>query len=427
MRLEIVTVGDELLLGFTIDTNAAYLARELASLGVEVVRRATVPDDAGAIANAVGDALARSGAVITTGGLGPTTDDLTREAIAAHFGLALQLDHAIADDLRRRWRERGLPGELPESNIRQAMVPEGAEVLPNGHGTAPGLWITDEAGRWVAMLPGVPREMRGLYTDEVAPRIGARLAGGPAHVVRSKTIRTTGVAESVLSQQLANPKIGEALAGLSLAYLPGQAGADLRVTGRDLLPDDAEARLSRAVRAIRDVVGPSVYAEEETDLAAVVLDACRERGMTLAVAESCTGGLLGARLTAIPGSSDVVLGGVIAYANGVKQAMLGVQSADLDAFGAVSEPVARQMATGVRERLGADVGLSITGVAGPGGGTAEKPVGTVWFAIDVGGEVEARVYRFLGDRAEIRERAAQAVLDLLRRRWGRPESSGRGA
>lgn len=412
MRIEIVTIGNELLLGFTVDRNAAWLAQALAELGVEVVRRATVRDDVDAIADAVRAALDRTGAVITTGGLGPTADDLTREAIADVFDAPLALDPALVQELERRWRERGRGDVLPPSNRRQAMVPRGARVLANPVGTAPGLWLEDRAGRWAAVLPGVPWEMRAIVEQELRPLLAARL-GAAATVIRSRTLRTTGVPESVLAERLAGAE--EALAGVSLAYLPGRTGVDLRVTVRDVPPDEADARLAAALGWLRERVGDAAYGEDGEDLAAVVLDACRAHGLRVAVAESCTGGLLGARLTAIPGSSDVVLGGVIAYANAVKVASLGVREETLAQWGAVSEAVALEMASGVRASLGADVGVGITGVAGPGGGTAAKPVGTVWIAADVQGRRAAEVARYPGDREEIRVRAAQAALALMLR------------
>jgi len=412
MLLEIITIGDELLLGYTVDTNAAHLARELASVGVSIVRRATVGDDANDIASAVREALDRTGAVITTGGLGPTSDDRTRPAIAELFGRDLVPDEERWEVLRALWKERGR-GEIPETNRTQIMIPRGATVLTNRHGTAPGIWLEDERGRWCAMLPGVPREMRGMLADELFPRLTARLDGQQRVVVRSRTLRTTGVAESKLAELLG--PLADGIDGLSLAYLPGQEGVDLRLTARDLAPDVADAALTEGIAALREIAARYAYAENQTDLASVVLNECDARGLTIAVAESCTGGLLGARLTAISGSSSVVIGGVIAYSNGVKKGLLGVTTGSLERHGAVSEEVASEMATGVRRRLGVDIGVSITGVAGPGGGTPDKPVGLVWMAVDVRGDVRTHGSRFIGDRAEIRFRATQAALELVRR------------
>src|SRR5688572_19121825 len=411
MRLELITIGDELLLGHTIDMNAAHIARELAAIGVSIVRRATVGDTAGDIVSAVRDALDRTGAVVTTGGLGPTADDLTRPAIAELFGRDLVPDEARWESLRALWRDRGR-GDIPLANRDQIMIPRGATVLENRHGTAPGLWLEDERGRWCAMLPGVPREMRGMLGEELFPRLRA-LAGDAGHVVRSRTVRTTGVAESRLPELLGPLSTG--MNGLSLAYLPGQEGVDLRLTSRGRTAADADNALAAGIAELRARLTRYAYSDDGKDLAAVVLDLCEARGLHVAVAESCTGGLLGARLTAVPGSSAVVNGGVISYSNDVKQRVLGVARETLARHGAVSEQVAVEMAAGARTRVGAEIGIAITGVAGPGGGTPEKPVGLVWIAVDVEGSVRTHGSRFVGDRSEIRFRATQAALDLVRR------------
>ncbi|HTA72873.1 MAG TPA: competence/damage-inducible protein A [Gemmatimonadaceae bacterium] len=411
MRLELVTIGDELLLGFTVDTNAAYMARELAGIGVEIVRRATCGDEPDAIAEAVGDALKRTGAVITTGGLGPTSDDRTKESIAALFGRGMRLDEEILQRLEERWAAR-FKQPLPAPNRQQAMIPEGAEVLTNRHGSAPGIWLADDAGRWVAMLPGVPREMRGMLGDELIPRLRTRL--GAAAVVRSATLRTTGIAESLLAEQLGN--VARGVDGLPLAYLPGHDGVDLRLTARGLPADAAERALDTGIAALREKTGRFAYATGSEDLAEVVLDLCRAKGLTIATGESCTGGMLGERLTAIPGSSDVVVGGVIAYSNEIKTALLGVDAGLIATHGAVSEPVARAMAEGARDRLGASIGVGITGIAGPGGATPGKPVGTVDLAIAGPWPTEARRVQLIGDREEIRYRASQGALNMIRLR-----------
>lgn len=412
MRIEVVTIGDELLLGFTIDTNAAHLGRELAGLGVEIVRRTTCGDSAESIASAVRDALDRADGVITTGGLGPTSDDLTKPSIAALFGRAMVLDEAHLAWMRERWASRWPGRTMPAANVQQAMLPVGARKLTNNHGSAPGIFLEDDRGRWVAMLPGVPREMRGMLGDTLLPLLRERLGAVP-RVVRSRTLRSTGMAESLVADRIA--AIPEGVGDVELAYLPNVEGVDLRLTVRGLPPDEADARLAAAAGRVRNAMGAAIYGEGDVDLAEVVLAACRERTLTVGVAESCTGGMLGQRLTAIPGSSDVVQGGVIAYANAVKERLLDVPAAMLREHGAVSEPVARAMATGARHRLGVDAALSITGVAGPEGGTPDKPVGTVWIALDLQGAVEARLLRLWGDRDEVRRRSAQAALELLRR------------
>lgn len=412
MHIEVVTIGDELLLGYTIDTNAAHLARTLAAEGVEISRRTTVGDTAGAIAAAVHEGLDRAGAVITTGGLGPTSDDLTKPSIAALFGRAMVLDEEHLAWMEERFT-RIFQRPMPAANRQQAMLPEGARKLRNNHGSAPGIWLEDERGRWVAMLPGVPREMRGMLADTLVPLIRERL-GDDRRVVRSRTLRTTGVGESYIADRVATVQAG--LGEVGLSYLPNAEGTDLRVTVRGIPPEEADRRLAHAVATLREVVGDAIYGEDGADLAAVVLDLCRARGLTIGVAESCTGGLLGARLTTVAGSSDVVLGGVIAYSNALKSTLLDVPATLLAEHGAVSEPVVRAMATGARAAAGSAIGVGITGIAGPGGGTEEKPVGTVWIATDLDGMVEARRLRLIGDRAEIRQRAAQAALEMIRRR-----------
>jgi nicotinamide-nucleotide amidase len=415
LKLEIITIGDELLLGFTTDTNAAYLARTLAGYGVEVVRRGSVGDDADAIASAVRDAIERTGAVITTGGLGPTADDMTKPAIAALFGRRLEMREDIVAMIEERFRLYGFKGPMPASNRQQALVPEGARVLENRHGSAPGIWLEDERHRWVAMLPGVPREMRGMTEDVLIPELRDRM-GGVREVVRSRTLRCMGISESHLADLLGDR--ARTVRGLPVAYIPSVAGIDLRLTTRGMSSDDATALLDAAVAELKPIIGEHVYGEEETDLADVVLQRSRQRGLRLAVAESCTGGMLGARLTAIAGSSDVFVGGVIAYDDDVKVTLLGVQPSTLQTHGAVSEETAREMVAGIRRAMHTQVGVAITGIAGPGGGTAEKPVGLVWTVADVDGRVRASRRVYPGNREEIRQRAAQSGLDLVRRLLG---------
>ena len=408
MHIELVTIGNELLLGFTVDTNGAEIARTLSALGVEIVRRTAVPDRSDAIAEAVKAALGRTGAVLTTGGLGPTRDDVTKTAVAGLYGMPLEFDQTVWSDIVQRFaRVQRVPAA---SNRGQAEVPRGATVLRNRWGTAPGLWLEGPVGLTI-MLPGVPTEMRKLLTAEVVPRLAARATGA---VVRSLLVRTTAIPESTLAERMG--EIEREIDPLSLAYLPGVEGVDLRVTAWGMEAVDADRRLRSAADLIRERAGEHVYGEGDADLAAVVLERARRAGVSLGAAESCTGGLVGGRITEVPGSSEVFVGGVVCYADRLKTELLDVPGSLISQHGAVSEEVARAMAEGARVRLGADLTVAVTGIAGPAGGTEEKPVGTVWFAVASPGETVSKRVIFLGSRREIRERAAQTALFLLNRR-----------
>ncbi|MFN2398765.1 MAG: competence/damage-inducible protein A [Gemmatimonadaceae bacterium] len=414
MHVEIITVGDELLLGFTVDTNAAFLARELAAAGVEVARHVTVGDDAADIQAAVRESLDRTGAAITTGGLGPTSDDLTKPAISQLFGRPLRMHEDLLVDLEERFRQLGYKGGMPTGNRQQALIPEGARVLRNTHGTAPGIFLEDDQGRWVAMLPGVPREMKGMASEELLPLLRDRTANiAEPPVVLSRTIRTTSIGESRLAELLSN--CAQTAAGIPVAYIPGWAGTDLRLTSRGRTRADAERALETAAGEIARHATRYTYGDGDVDLASVVLNLARKNGLRIATAESCTGGMLGARLTAIPGASDVFAGAIVAYQDSAKITLLDVRADDLEVHGAVSEEVAAQMAAGACRRLGADIGVGITGIAGPSGGTSEKPVGTVCIAIRVRDTLQTVGRRFVGDREEIRQRSCQAALDMIRR------------
>jgi nicotinamide-nucleotide amidase len=408
-EVAVITIGDELLLGQTIDSNAAFISRELAKHGFRVAIRITVGDDEEAISNSVRDALDRSRVVICTGGLGPTQDDFTKPVVARLFGADLVLDEQLLEQLRERFRQRGIV--MAERNICQAEVPRGARVLPNPRGTAPGLLLTRDDGACCILLPGVPHEMRGLILEQVIPFLEQR-ATERAHPISYRTLRTTGIAESAVAEKLDG--VVAAVRPLTLAFLPSIPGTDLRITcWGDLGESDAAAAIAAAETRIRSALQSHIYGADDDDLAAVVGELLRAQGLTVAVAESCTGGLVGKRLTDAAGSSDYFLGGIIAYANQVKHELLGVSINTLREHGAVSEAVAREMAAGARRQTGASAAIAITGVAGPGGGTPDKPVGTVWIAASLNQATETRRSVWGGDREEIRERAAQAGLALL--------------
>ena len=407
MNLEVITIGTELLLGLTVDTNGAEIARALSDKGIRVIRRTSVADRPQEIRDAVQEALGRTGAVITTGGLGPTRDDVTKTVVAELYDAPLIFDETIWTSLVERFARLGR--KPAESNRSQAEVPRGAIVLRNRWGTAPGLWLQGSPGLTI-MLPGVPSEMRMLLEHEVVSRLAAAAHGT---VIRSLQLRTSGIPESALAERLG--QIEPEIVPLTLAYLPGLEGVDLRLSAWDIPSGEADRRLRQAADLIRSRAGQHVYGEGDSDLAALVLQAARDQGVRLAVAESCTGGLVGTRLTEIPGSSDVFLGGVIAYDNALKRDLLGVPDSMVTEHGAVSEPVARAMAEGAAKRFAVRAAVAVTGVAGPGGGSEDKPVGTVWIACALDGVVRSRRSVFPGSRHEVRARAAQASLLLLYR------------
>ena len=407
---EIVAVGSELLTPHRSDTNSLFLTERLNDIGVNVRGKRIVGDVLADVRATLLDALSRADLVLLTGGLGPTSDDVTREAVSDALDRPLAEDAALLDALQARFRDRGLP--MPASNRRQAMVPAGATVLPNPAGTAPGIWI-DWHDRVVILLPGPPRELRGIVDGHVVPRLVARTAG---RRVRRRTIKVTGRPESTVDE-LARPiyerwQHGAVAVDTTILATPGQIELHLSATGSDLAAVDAA--LEAAAEELAGALAPFAFSIDGRSLEAVVGERLRDRGLTIAAAESCTGGLLLGRLTETPGSSAWVVGGVVAYANRVKVQQLEVPIELIEAHGAVSEPVARAMAEGVRRRLGATVGVAITGIAGPTGGSEEKPVGTVVIAV-AAETTTVRTLRFPGDRHAVRQHSVAAAIDLVRR------------
>jgi nicotinamide-nucleotide amidase len=409
--IEIITIGDELLLGQTIDTNAAFLSEHLAAAGFRVSRRITVGDDAESITRALSESLARTGLVITTGGLGPTRDDFTKPVVAKLYGRALIVHDDLLEKSRERWRQRGL--EMPASNRSQAEVPEGARVMPNRLGTAPGIAIDDARGLTI-MLPGVPHELRDLTVREVIPFLLASPSHASArtHPMCYRIIRVTGLPESTLAERIDD--IVDQIAPISMAFLPDFSGVDLRMTSWGLFDaEESERRFDAGERLLRERLGKHVYASGNDELELVVGRMLKQKKLTLATAESCTGGLLGGRITKVDGASAYYMGGFVTYSNDAKMELIGVRAETLQAKGAVSEETAREMAAGTAARMGTNAAISITGVAGPGGGTPDKPVGLVWTGVSLNDVVKTRSFVFPGDRAEIRQRSTQMGLALL--------------
>lgn len=409
----LLTVGDEILLGQIVNTNAAWLGERLAEVGVDVLRSETVRDDVDAIVTAIDRATDDGAAlIVVTGGLGPTHDDVTKEAVARAFGVGVTVRPDVLTWIENRYAARGRT--MPAVGRLMAEVPDGFEPLHNPKGSAPGLWGTrdldDGRRQIVAMMPGVPHEMKVLAEEAVLPRLAALQDA----VVLSRTLLTAGKGESDLAAMIGEQVEGLP-EGLTLAYLPGLGEVRLRITARGADREAAQHALDAATDAVRDGLGTLVYGEERTTLAAVVNEALRERGLRLAVAESCTGGAIASRVTEVPGASGVFQGGVIAYSNEAKTDLLGVPADLIEVEGAVSEAVALAMAAGARTRFGADIGVSTTGIAGPGGGTPEKPVGTVWLAYDDGVSTRAVCLQFTPDRATNIALSVTAVLNLVRR------------
>jgi nicotinamide-nucleotide amidase len=418
MDVEIIAIGNELLLGETVDTNSSHVARRLAELGVRVSRVTVVPDHRVRMRQALEEARDRSAWVITMGGLGPTRDDLTRTVVAEVFGVPLEIDTEVLATVEERFRRFGYE-RMPASNRSQAEVPRGARVIPNRHGTAPGL-IVEGGGSTFFVLPGVPAEMRALLEEGVLPVLAAA-SGGESPVVRSRVIHTAGIGESALAERL-----DEVLADpgpVEVAYLPHLGMVDVRLTlaGFPLL--EADRRLDVLAGEIIRRSSPWFYGIDEETLPRAIGAALEARGWKVGVAESMTAGELGAEITSVAGSSAWFVGGILAYANEVKEALLGVPRDALELHGAVSEETCRAMLSGVRRALSAEVGCAVTGIAGPAGGSAEKPVGLVWIGVETPDGVKVRKLDYPGGREEVRRRATVATLALLWRELQRTGES----
>ena len=407
MRCEIVAVGTELLLGQIVDTNSSWMGERLALAGIDSHFQVKVGDNRQRIADTIRYALSRSDAVILCGGLGPTQDDITREAIADAMGVALVRDEAMGGKIRRGFEARGR--RFTENNLRQAEYPAGASFIPEMPGTAPGL-VCPVGDKVIYAVPGVPFEMRAMMEGTVLPDLQRR--SGMTSVIVSRVLKSWGESESRLAELLAGRIEGLDRAGNpTIAFqASGIEGLKIRITAKAEHADAAEALIAGEEAQVRRIVGDAIFATDDQTMESVVLDLLRERGLSLAVAESITGGLVGARLTAVPGASDVFHGGVVSYASEVKFDLLDVPRGPV-----VSHDAARAMALGVRERLGADVGIATTGVAGPAEQEGHPP-GTVFLGLAHPGAVEALRVRLPGDRRRVREYAAISVLNLLRLR-----------
>ena len=412
----IVSVGNELLFGETVDTNSAWLGRELTAFGIPVVKAFTVGDVGEGIEAAVSEAARIADLVLVTGGLGPTPDDLTKAAVARTFGVDLIPNAALLRTLEERYRSRGLE-EVPEGARGQADLPDGAVPLSNPEGTAPGILLrTSDA--LIVLLPGVPRELKAIVTGALRPYL-TEIRPEDIEPTWHLMVHTTGIAESQLSPRLEaclTRLEKDVLRAVDVAYLPDLLGVDLRLSARGPSLDAAMARIEPVLGAIEEVVAPYRFESPSGDLAEAVAMELKSAGLTIAVAESCSGGLIAKRITDVAGASEVFPGGIVAYSNQAKVELVGVHAEAIATDGAVSETVACQLAEGVTDRFGTDVGIGITGIAGPGGGSVEKPVGTVWIATCVHGEVRSFRGRYAGGRDAVRARASQAALAAVYRR-----------
>jgi nicotinamide-nucleotide amidase len=410
MQACIIAVGSELLTPFRVDTNSLFITERLNDIGIDVGLKLVAGDDVDQLAELLRGALKWADAIVTTGGLGPTGDDVTRYAVAQVLGVPLETDVAIVETIRARFARRGL--EMPEINRRQALVPRGAMLLPNAKGTAPGLWI-EHGSSAIVVLPGPPREMRPMLDAVVRERLAPRTGG--ARLFR-RVISMTGRTESdvdTCAQPVYGRWPGEAVP-IHTTILAVLGRIELHLTARAGNRLEAEAALDRAVGELRTVLGDSIYSVDGRSLEAVVGELLRSGGMRIAVAESCTGGLLVSRLTDVPGSSDYVERGVVCYSNRAKTEALGVPPALIREHGAVSELVARAMADAIRVQARSDIGVAITGIAGPAGGTERKPVGTVVIAVVSERATRIRTFQFVGGREEIKFQATQAALNIVR-------------
>jgi nicotinamide-nucleotide amidase len=407
MRAELIATGTELLSGGVPDTNSLYLSEELLLIGLETAFKTVVGDDEQDMEEALRRAFGRVAVVIVTGGIGPTEDDITRKVIAKIVKKRLVLNEDALKAIHTRLAGRGK--EFATSNDRQALIPTGARLLQNPIGIAPGFFI-DEEGLFIAVLPGVPKEMRAMFNERLRPVLEERFGGRT--FIRRRILRTCGLSESAVNQAIQNIlKSGAPRVGLTVK----ETGVDIRVIARGPNAEQAQAQVDRTDAGIREKLGDAVYGVDGQELEEVVGALLKQRRLKLSVAESCTGGLIGGRITSIAGSSEYFERGSVVYSDLAKTEMLGVPGDLIERHGAVSGQVAEAMAKGIRQSARTDLGLSVTGIAGPGGGTEKKPVGLVYTALASAQGVKAVEHRFLGTREQVRIRASQMALDMVRR------------
>ncbi|RJE74172.1 competence/damage-inducible protein A [Reichenbachiella sp. MSK19-1] len=404
---EIITIGDEILYGQILDTNSQWISQQLDDIGVKVRRKYSISDQSEVIKTAVNESLAQSDLVFVTGGLGPTKDDLTKHSLAAMFEMPLELNQSALEDVEDIFKRFGK--ELTEINRQQAFLPKGSTKITNERGTAPGMWF-DRDKKVVVSMPGVPFEMKAMMTKTILPKIKKRFQ---LPVIIHKVIRTIGIGESWLSEEIARWE--NALpTHLALAYLPGKAQVRLRLTGVGEEREVLEAEMEEQVAALLPTIQSYVYGFGDLEIEEAVGELLRAKSLTIATAESCTGGYLAHKITSVSGSSDYYTGSVIAYQNEVKIQELNVSPKTIEKHGAVSEETAKEMAEGIRKKLNVDLGISLTGIAGPDGGTEEKPVGMVWMAISFGGIVKTRKIQSPGTRILNIEYSGVKALDFIR-------------
>ena len=407
MKATIITIGDEILIGQIVDTNSVSIAKHLNAAGIVVREKISIGDDRTQIIETAERALAGSEVTVITGGLGPTKDDITKKTLAEMFRSDMRYDERVAGHVEKMLAERGI--EFNELNRSQAMVPACCTVLFNAHGTAPGMWF-ERDGHVAVSLPGVPFEMEHLMEDEVMPRLKARFA---LRQIVHRTMITAGLPESMLAKRIeawenALPPY------LKLAYLPNPGAVRLRLSAYEVEGESIAREIERQFEALRKLIPHNIIGFETATMQELVHKILTERGLTLATAESCTGGAIAARFTAIPGASAYFRCGVVSYSNESKVKLLGVNPADIERYGAVSEQVARQMAEGARRAADADYAVATTGIAGPTGGSAEKPVGTVWIAVSSPERTVALLKQCGTDRGQIIDRASAFAVGLLR-------------
>jgi nicotinamide-nucleotide amidase len=407
MTVEIVAIGDEIISGHTIDTNSAFIAVKLAEIGLPVEYKTAVGDNIRQMEEVISQALRRTDIVIATGGLGPTDDDVTKRAIVKVFKRNLVFHEDVLEDLKKRFAERGI--EMPSINQNQALLPQGATYLANRTGSAIGI-VIEENGKIFVSLPGVPREMKVMVTEELIPFLRKSIKQGYLRIIK---LRTTGIMESALAE-IIKPQI-KIPDSVKFAYLPSYGGVDLRMIATGDSKEETDKTVEQLAAHLRELIGEYIFGENDDTLEAVVGKLLKDRKQTLATAESCTAGLLAGKITNVPGSSDYFDRGFVTYTNESKTELLGVSEQTLIDFGAVSSQTAEAMAAGAREKSRTDYGVAITGIAGPSGGTEEKPVGTVFIAVASPKGVVSKKFLMAKDREINRNRSVYAALEMLRR------------